>query len=212
MSGLAGSDYALGGERSSALLAPALAVLGVVLGTVDMLWLARHNSPPASEPAAVVRVPAVVTVTKLPEPEAPAPVVPPVAAPPRETEPRAVKPDDCAPLFPVTFALGGVTPMYDSEALTTLVEWMASHGQANLVVDGHSDSLGTAATNLALSHRRASEMVKRFIRAGLSSTRITRRAFGNYTPVVGTREDSPKNRRVVLSVAGTRDCAELESK
>jgi outer membrane protein OmpA-like peptidoglycan-associated protein len=111
----------------------------------------------------------------------------------------------------VTFDLGSARPQYDTAALNALVAWLNSHADTNLIVDGHSDSTGSAAVNLGLSQRRANEMVKRIVAVNFPHDRITRRAFGNYTPVVGARQDSARNRRVVLSIAGLKDCPESES-
>jgi outer membrane protein OmpA-like peptidoglycan-associated protein len=111
----------------------------------------------------------------------------------------------------VTFALGSASPHFDEVASRTLIGWLNSHPGTYLVVDGHSDSLGSPAFNLSLSQQRAGQMVRHFVAAGLPRERITRRAFGNYIPVVGAREDSAENRRVVLSVAGMKDCPESES-
>jgi OOP family OmpA-OmpF porin len=118
---------------------------------------------------------------------------------------------DCPPLFPISFDLNNIHPQFHGPALPALISWLVEHPETTLVVDGHADSLGTAAANFELSRRRADEVVRRFLVAGLARRRISRRAFGQYTPIVGESELSARNRRVGLSVQGTYDCPSLET-
>jgi outer membrane protein OmpA-like peptidoglycan-associated protein len=148
----------------------------------------------ASAPALAVAPPAAV---------APAAVAPAPSAP-------AATVHDCPPLFPISFDQNSSNPLFERPALPALVTWLLEHWETTLVVDGHADSLGTAVANLELSRRRADEVVRRFLVAGLSRKRISRRAFGQYTPIVGASELSARNRRVGLSVLGTYDCPNLE--
>ncbi len=192
------------GERTPLAFALFLLVTGVALGLWDAtLWKSALTSPAA---------PLVVPEPMRSTPVVPAPIVVPLPPPAVEPPAPAVAPtleaQDCPPLFPVMFDLGSAAPQFEETALATLVEWLVAHPDTTLVVDGHSDSVGSAAVNLALSQRRAGQMVKRFLAANLPRDRITRRAFGNYSPVVGAPEDAPQNRRVVLSVAGLKNCRE----
>ncbi len=212
MKASAPSRPALFGERTPIAVVLLLLVTGVALGSWDAtrweLVFARASiaAPPMRAlPTTVAPTgpspPATVSSDSPPPSQA-------LAADPGKPTPQPAEPQDCPPLFPVTFALGSAAPQFDQGALVALVEWLHSHPEASLVVDGHSDSLGSTAINLALSERRAGQMVKRFVAAGLSLDRITRRAFGNYNPVLGTRGNAPQNRRVVLSVAGLKNCPE----
>jgi outer membrane protein OmpA-like peptidoglycan-associated protein len=78
----------------------------------------------------------------------------------------------------------------------------------HIVVEGHTDAIGTAAYNQALSTRRADAVISELRSAGVPSTRITRRAFGATQPVEPNRKpdgsDNPegraKNRRVRLLI------------
>jgi outer membrane protein OmpA-like peptidoglycan-associated protein len=137
------------------------------------------------------------------------PVVPKVPHP--TVTPVAPKPAvDCPPLFSISFDLNKAIPLYDPAAMVALVTWLLAHTQRILVIDGHADAQGSVYGNLGLSRWRAEEMAKRFVAADLPSARITRRAFGQYVPLVGTPGESSKNRRVDLSVTGTADCPVLE--
>jgi OOP family OmpA-OmpF porin len=120
-------------------------------------------------------------------------------------------PRDCPPLFPVFFKFNSALPQLDESAVSALVRWLLDHPETTLVVDGHSDSHGTAAANFELSRRRADEVVLRFTAQHLPRKRIARRAFGQYTPLVGLPELSAGNRRVDLSVQGAPDCPNPET-
>jgi OOP family OmpA-OmpF porin len=68
------------------------------------------------------------------------------------------------------------------------------------VVEGHTDSQGSDAANLALSQRRADAVLKYLVDHGISSARLTARGYGETQPVAdnGTAEGRAQNRRVVL--------------
>jgi len=208
------------GERGSPFAPAFLFVLGLGLGVLDLHCAFRGSG----ERARVVASPNQPNFIPQPKPTITPLPVPAVAKqdglPARslpDLKPGTIKAasrtpaQDCPTLFSVTFALGKASPHFDDVALRALIGWINSHPDTNLVVDGHSDSLGSPAFNLSLSQQRADQMVRRFVASGLRRERITRRAFGNYIPVVGTREDSAENRRVVLSVAGMKNCPESES-
>lgn len=183
-----------------------LLALGVASTIVDIrLWsvLVGSRAPQAQvEPRQLP--PAVPVITPLPA----APTVP--MPPPPSTEVPipavAASPVACAPLFPITFELNSAMPHFDPNALAALVEWLLAHPDAILVIDGHADSLGSAVANFGLSQRRATQVAARFVAANIPKGRITRRAFGQYTPIIGTPDSSGRNRRVDLSIAGVANC------
>lgn len=198
----------LAGERSSALFPAILLVLGLGLGIVDLQWALAPSS--ANGTTGPRRAVAEAAPLAPPSPRVLAPIVAPIGEAERGKDVDAGP--SCPPLFSVRFSLGSVTPRFDQAALEALVAWLLAHPRATLVVDGHSDSLGGASLNLALSRQRADEMVNRLVAAKLPRERLTRRAFGDYEPVVGAAEDSAENRRVVLSVVGVKGCSSLESR
>jgi outer membrane protein OmpA-like peptidoglycan-associated protein len=203
----------LWGEHAPSALLPLLLIAAVLATAADAHWWAIGTTRGASAPPARL---VASTPAPAPAPAAIRPVieVQPSAPPPSETQPVEKNPEqvrDCPPLFPVVFALGGVAPRFERAELLALVDWLRKHPESNLVIDGHADSSGSTAMNLSLSQRRASAMVKRFLDADLPRERITRRAFGAYSPVVGASEEAAENRRVVLSVTGASGCQTLES-
>ena len=203
--------FAVWGERWPAFPAGLFAVVGLMLGTLTFNWtLANARRVPEGNRVGTdfdhAPVPIRVAAPTVIEPE-PKPVIVPEVA-----EQPALSPDrDCPPFFAIRFARGSAAPQFEQDALVELVSWMNVHPESNLVVDGHSDSLGSPAVNLGLSRQRADRVVKRFLVAGFPRDRMTRRAFGDYIPIVGAMETSAENRRVVLSITGLKGCSQLES-
>jgi len=77
-----------------------------------------------------------------------------------------------------------------------------------IVIEGHTDAVGTAAYNQTLSARRADAVSHELETAGITRARITRRALGASKPLQPNRKpdgsDNPdgraKNRRVMLLI------------
>jgi outer membrane protein OmpA-like peptidoglycan-associated protein len=71
----------------------------------------------------------------------------------------------------------------------------------SIVVEGHTDSDGDAAANLALSQRRAEAVQAALVERGIASSSITAEGFGAQRPVlVGGVEDKPSSRRVEFRI------------
>jgi len=94
---------------------------------------------------------------------------------------------------------------YDSEELgsharTTLQrnrEWLESHPDARVEIEGHCDDRGTIEYNLALGARRAATARNYLIALGVSPSRITTISYGEELPVCRdfTPECRQRNRR-----------------
>lgn len=69
-----------------------------------------------------------------------------------------------------------------------------------LEIQGHTDNVGSAATNLALSKERAAAVKAALVTAGIEDTRLTTNGFGDTQPVAdnSTDEGRARNRRVEL--------------
>ena len=85
-----------------------------------------------------------------------------------------------------------------------LVSVMKQYPDLNVVIEGHTDSVGSAAYNKKLSQRRADAvntyMVKK---GGIDAKRLTAKGFGLEKPVASnaTKEGKAKNRRVEAATA-----------
>ena len=89
------------------------------------------------------------------------------------------------------------TPVLDSVA-----QYLKANPTVHLEIQGHTDSIGGAAANLALSQKRADAVKAHLAAAGIQTDRLTAKGFGLTVPVAdnATPEGRARNRRVVLQV------------
>ena len=76
--------------------------------------------------------------------------------------------------------------------------------RARLVIEGHTDTSGTAAHNQQLSDARARAVAAVLARAGVERARITTEGLGETALAVQTGDEvrEPRNRRVVVRLIG----------
>lgn len=87
-------------------------------------------------------------------------------------------------------------------ALDKLVRIFNEYPETNILVEGHTDDVGTDAYNLTLSEKRA-EAVGAYLRnAGIVATRLTIKWYGETQPKVDNSSDANRalNRRVEFAV------------
>ncbi len=86
--------------------------------------------------------------------------------------------------------------------LNKLINVMKEYTDTNVIVAGHTDSVGTDASNLTLSKNRAQAVTGYFVSNGLSSGRFTTVWYGETQPAADntTAEGRAKNRRVALAI------------
>lgn len=77
---------------------------------------------------------------------------------------------------------------------------LEAHPTLNLIIEGHTDNVGSAADNLSLSKKRAAVVKKALIRAGVNADRLVSKGFGDTKPISSndTAQGRAKNRRVEL--------------
>jgi outer membrane protein OmpA-like peptidoglycan-associated protein len=75
-------------------------------------------------------------------------------------------------------------------------------GEMNILIEGHTDDIGTDEYNLGLSQRRASAVYEFLVSQDVDSTRMSWEGYGESRPVAdnGTEEGQQKNRRVDLVI------------
>ena len=145
-----------------------------------------------------------------PKPMAAAPAPMPAPAP----QPVAAAPEPVAPVEPrILLTLTGVNFKFDSSAiepeseriLDRAVTELNNAGSVDVVIVGHTDSTGTDAYNMALSHRRANAVKDYLVRHGISSSRLSTEGRGESQPVASnaTREGRYQNRRIEFHTTGT---------
>jgi outer membrane protein OmpA-like peptidoglycan-associated protein len=91
----------------------------------------------------------------------------------------------------------------DVKELQKAVAFVKKYPDANIRLDGYTDSSGTDAYNISLSKRRAVALRDYLIKeAGVSSSKITAVGHGKADPVADNKtvEGRAKNRRVEISI------------
>ncbi|RMX04865.1 OmpA family protein [Corticibacter populi] len=85
-------------------------------------------------------------------------------------------------------------------ALQEVAQLLKQDPQLRLAVQGHTDDVGTAAANKALSQRRAESVVATLVQAGIDAARLRAEGHGAEQPVQDNRSEAGRaaNRRVEL--------------
>jgi outer membrane protein OmpA-like peptidoglycan-associated protein len=92
----------------------------------------------------------------------------------------------------------------DLEELEQLLLLMQAKTDIRIVVEGHTDKVGTEKYNLDLSLRRANAVKEYLVKKGIDSSRIETKGYGWSTPAYpyqGTEKENPLNRRIEVKIA-----------
>ena len=87
--------------------------------------------------------------------------------------------------------------------LQTIKELLVRNPQWRIQINGHTDNTGNAATNLALSHKRAEAVVQYLIAEGIPARRLKAKGYGSEKPLVSNddeREGRQINRRTEIEI------------
>lgn len=87
-------------------------------------------------------------------------------------------------------------------AVDKLVKIFTEYPETNILVEGHTDNVGTEASNMTLSERRAMAVGNELKRDGLAAKRLTIKWYGETQPKMdnATVEGRAANRRVEFSI------------
>ena len=98
-----------------------------------------------------------------------------------------------------------VKPKYNDE-IKQVADFLKARSEAKVVIEGHTDNVGSKASNIKLSQQRA-DSVKAYLvnRFGVESNRLRAVGYGPDRPVASndTAEGRQKNRRVEAVVEKT---------
>ena len=103
--------------------------------------------------------------------------------------------------YDITFDSGKATLKPESTPeIARIVALMVDNPSLKYEVQGHTDNTGSAASNLALSKKRAQAVVDKMVSLGISRDRLTAVGKGQDEPIADndTEEGRAKNRRVVF--------------
>jgi OOP family OmpA-OmpF porin len=104
-------------------------------------------------------------------------------------------------LYGIHFDTGKATILPDSESvLNEIAKMLQQNPDVKLSVEGHTDNVGAAPANQALSEKRAQAVVAWLASHGVTAARLKARGWGQTKPVAdnSTDEGRGKNRRVEL--------------
>ena len=89
-----------------------------------------------------------------------------------------------------------------TEKLDAMVDVMNTNPNANFVLEGHTDSTGSANVNSRISKARAMAVRDYLVKKGIATTRLDAQGFGEGQPIASndTAEGREQNRRVVVKV------------
>lgn len=85
-------------------------------------------------------------------------------------------------------------------AVAEIAAMLQAAPQLKIAIEGHTDDVGQAADNKALSERRARAVLDALLAAGIEAQRLSAAGFGQERPVADNRSEAgrAKNRRVEL--------------
>jgi outer membrane protein OmpA-like peptidoglycan-associated protein len=83
-----------------------------------------------------------------------------------------------------------------------LVEFLRKFPNRNLLIEGHTDSVGSDDYNLTLSQKRADSVKEQLVAKGISLDRITTKGYGKQFPVASNDSEGGRqlNRRVEVTI------------
>ncbi|MBU7577948.1 MAG: OmpA family protein, partial [Flavihumibacter sp.] len=86
--------------------------------------------------------------------------------------------------------------------LDKLVQLLKDNPTLRIQINGHTDAVGKASDNLALSNARAQAVVDYLVKKGIQPARLSFKGFGATQPIAdnNTEEGRAKNRRTEVKV------------
>lgn len=92
-------------------------------------------------------------------------------------------------------------------SLLKLVDILKQYPKTNIVVEGHTDSTGSASYNMDLSRRRSMSVTDFLIKNGIDNSRLITKWYGEEQPKHDneTAEGRAKNRRVELAIVANEE-------
>ncbi|MFU2059247.1 porin OmpA [Avibacterium volantium] len=100
----------------------------------------------------------------------------------------------------VTFAFGKSNLRPEAQStLDGIYGEIAQLKSANVAVAGYTDRIGSEASNLKLSQRRAETVANYLVSKGVSQNAISATGYGEANPVTGTKCDAVKGRKALIA-------------
>lgn len=158
---------------------------------------------PVVEPATVKIAPEPKPISE-PEPE------PEIALAP-ESEPEHEVQEEAVEELLQTLDLSGITFLFASDEITQqgklilddVVKVLTEHPEFDVIIEGHTDSIGEDSVNLELSQLRAQSILNYLASTGVEATRLTATGFGESAPIADndSKEGRALNRRIEFTIS-----------
>jgi peptidoglycan-associated lipoprotein len=101
-------------------------------------------------------------------------------------------------LEPVYFSFGSaILDSADQEQLGETASWLRQHPDQQVVIEGHTDAVGTSQYNLVLGEQRARAVRDYLIQLGVAEERLAIASLGEEQPVSEERRDLNRRSEVV---------------
>ncbi len=160
-----------------------------------------------AEPEPVVE-PATVKIA--PEPKPISEPEPEIALAP-ESEPEHEVQEEAVEELLQTLDLSGITFLFASDEITQqgklilddVVKVLTEHPEFDVIIEGHTDSIGEDSVNLELSQLRAQSILNYLASTGVEATRLTATGFGESAPIADndSKEGRALNRRIEFTIS-----------
>jgi OOP family OmpA-OmpF porin len=124
-------------------------------------------------------------------------------APQPEPEPEPAPQEEEVMVFrSVTFAFDSAALDDEAKALLDEAAMLLEERSGDILLEGHTDSIGTESYNMELSKRRAKSVMDYFVESGISAQRIETKGYGESRPKYdnNTRHGRSLNRRVEINL------------
>lgn len=121
--------------------------------------------------------------------------------------------EEVAIALDVKFATGKATIEGDASAeIQKVADFMAKFPNVSVTIEGHTDNRGRAATNKALSQKRADAVKAEIVKLGVDAARLTAVGYGADKPIAdnNTEEGRAQNRRVVASAKAAAETIKMK--
>ena len=89
-----------------------------------------------------------------------------------------------------------------SSDLGKLVQFLKDNPSLKLEIQGHTDNVGSVATNNKLSQKRANSIIDYLVKSGIAKSRLIAKGYGSTQPIADnkTAEGKARNRRVEMKL------------
>ncbi len=165
------------------------------------------NQLEIAEPEPVVE-PATAKIA--PEPKPISEPEPEIALAP-ESEPEHEVQKEAVEELLQTLDLSGITFLFASDEITQqgklilddVVKVLTEHPEFDVIIEGHTDSIGEDSVNLELSQLRAQSILNYLASTGVEATRLTATGFGESAPIADndSKEGRALNRRIEFTIS-----------